>query len=68
LYAYQNDQGGDRVNIKPTGLQGDATYRVSSVDRGVLGTATGADIMANGIDIIKSPVTSAHILTLTTAP
>jgi alpha-galactosidase len=65
LYAYQNDQGGDRVNIRPTGLQGDAIYEVSSVDRGFLGTATGADIMANGIDIIKSPATSAHILTMT---
>jgi alpha-galactosidase len=67
LYAYQNDQGGE-VNVKPTGLQGDATYQVTSVDTGFLGTATGADIMANGIDIIKSPATSAHILTITAAP
>jgi len=34
------------------------------VDSGPLGTATGADIMGNGIDLVNSPATAAHILIL----
>jgi hypothetical protein len=38
---------------------------VLSVDAGVLGTATGADLMANGIDLLQSPASAAHILIVT---
>ena len=50
--------------MKPTGLRADATYRVTSVDLGLLGEATGADLMAQGIDVLGSPNSAAHILTL----
>ena len=65
VYAYQNDEGTDRINVKPADLQPATTYDVHSVDTGFLGTATGADILANGIDVIESPNTAAHILTIT---
>jgi alpha-galactosidase len=65
VYAYQNDLGTDRINVKPADLQPATTYDVNSVDTGYLGTATGADILANGIDVIESPNSAAHILTLT---
>jgi alpha-galactosidase len=65
VYAYQNDPGTDRINVKPADLQLATTYDVNSVDTGYLGTATGADILANGIDVIESPNSAAHILTLT---
>jgi alpha-galactosidase len=64
VYAYQDDLGSHGVNVKPTNLQRDTNYEVTSVDVGVLGTATGADIMADGIDIVRSPETAAHILRL----
>jgi hypothetical protein len=48
------------VNVKPTGLRASATYRVRSVD---LGEATGADLMDEGIDLVASPNSAAHILT-----
>jgi alpha-galactosidase len=65
VYAYQNDEGTGKINIKPADLQPATTYDVHSVDTGLLGTATGADILANGIDVIESPNTAAHILTIT---
>jgi alpha-galactosidase len=68
VYAYQDDEGAEKVNVRPTNLRPDVIYTVNSVDVGVLGSATGADIMANGIDVIRSPVTAAHILTLTVVP
>ena len=64
VYAYQNASGAEKVNVRPTGLKPDSTYAVSSVDVGFLGSATGADIMANGIDVVASPHSAAHILRL----
>ena len=65
VYVYQNDLGTDRINVKPADLQPSTTYDVQSVDTGFLGAATGGDIVANGIGVIESPSTAAHILTLT---
>jgi alpha-galactosidase len=65
LHAFQTDDGTDRFNIKPTGLAATTTYEVVSVDTGVLGTATGADLMSNGIDVLQSPNSAAHILIVT---
>jgi hypothetical protein len=64
LFAFQQRGGGESVIIKPVGLIEDATYSVESVDRGEVGTATGRELMDNGIEIIQSPVSAAHILTL----
>jgi alpha-galactosidase len=65
VYAYQNDQGTETVTVIPADLQPDTTYDVYSVDTGLLGTATGEDIVANGIEVDASPTSAAHILTLT---
>jgi alpha-galactosidase len=65
VYAYQQDEGTRTINVKPTGLQPQTTYDVTSVDVGTLGMATGADIMAYGIDVVASPNTAGHILTIT---
>jgi len=64
ISAYQNDDGVDRVNVKPVGLESETTYSVESVDTGLLGEASGADLMSAGIDILQSPNSAAHILTL----
>src|SRR6266851_1392240 len=56
--------GVQKINVKPTGLASETTYEVRSVDTGLLGTATGSDLMARGIDLVQSPNTAAHILFL----
>jgi hypothetical protein len=60
--AYQSDDSVDTINVKPIDLDSGTTYAVQSVDTGLLGVATGADLMANGVDIVQSPNTAAHIL------
>jgi alpha-galactosidase len=64
ISAYQTDDGVDRINVKPVGLESTTTYSVVSVDTGLLGEATGAELMSAGIDIVQSPNSAAHILTL----
>jgi alpha-galactosidase len=64
ISAYQNDGGVDRVNVKPVGLATATMYSVESVDSGLLPEASGADLMSTGIDIVQSPSSAAHILTL----
>jgi alpha-galactosidase len=62
ISAFQSDGGVQTLNVKPTSLQPQTTYEVESVDTGVLGTAMGKDLMADGIDVVQSPNTAAHIL------
>jgi alpha-galactosidase len=62
--AFQSDTGVQTINVKPTGLAAARLYEVRSVDTGLLGTASGSDLMANGIDVAQSPNTAAHILLL----
>jgi len=64
LSAFQTDQSVHKINIKPMGLDESALYLVRSVDTGVLGIATGASLMTNGVDVLQSPNTAAHILIL----
>lgn len=60
--AFQSDQGVQKFTVKLTGLQAQTTYQVTSVDTGVLGTATGSELMTGGIDVVQSPNSAAHIL------
>lgn len=62
--AYESDDGATTFTVKATGLIPDANYVVQSVDTGTLGTASGAALMAQGIQLVKSPNTAAHILVL----
>jgi len=63
--AVQSDRGARTFNVKPTALQPQTTYVVTSVDLGVLGTATGAELMADGIDLTQSSTSAAHIVIIT---
>jgi predicted ribosome-associated RNA-binding protein Tma20 len=51
--------------VKPAGLDPSTVYDVTSVDVGVIGTATGADLMADGIEVRQSSHSAAHILIVT---
>jgi alpha-galactosidase len=63
--AFQSDEGVRTFNVKPSGLQADVSYHVQSVDAGMLGTATGRELMDGGIDVVQSPNSAAHILIIT---
>jgi alpha-galactosidase len=64
IFAYQHDAGVSRVMLKPQGLRPSRTYQVVSADVGPLGAATGATLMRDGIEIVESPSSAAHVLFL----
>jgi alpha-galactosidase len=68
ISAFQSDEGVQTFRVKPIGLQPQTTYRVQSVDAGVLGTATGEALMTGGIDVVQSPNSAAHILIVSAQP
>ena len=68
VFAFQNDGGADAATVRPADLDPAATYQVSSVDAGVLGSASGADLIRGGIAILASPSTAAHILRIERLP
>ena len=65
INAVQSDEGVSTFTVKPSDLTPAAIYLVHSVDTGLLGTATGAALMADGIDLLQSPNSAAHILIIT---
>src|SRR5207247_276328 len=65
VWAFQSNEGVESITVRPTGLVGADTYEVRSVDLGLIGEATGAELVAHGIEVIASPNTAAHILILT---
>jgi predicted ribosome-associated RNA-binding protein Tma20 len=68
LCAVQSDDGVQTFTVRPKELDAGTLYQIVSVDAGVLGTATGADLMANGIALLQSPVSAAHILIVAATP
>src|SRR5262245_39095450 len=60
IFAYQRDQGASRIRLKPQGLRRSRTYDVVSADSGVIGTATGAVLQTDGIEINASPTSAGH--------
>lgn len=64
LSAIQWDDAVEEHVVIPVGLRPESTYDIESVDNGAIGTATGAELMADGITVVQSPDTAAHILIL----
>ena len=64
LSAIQWSDAEDEMTIRPEGLSETATYSVHSVDAGELGTATGEELMADGVTVVGSPRSAAHIIIL----
>ena len=64
LSAIQWDAGEDEVTIRPQGLRPESSYSVRSVDVGPLGSATGAELMADGVRVSQSPNSAAHIIVI----
>ena len=51
--------------MRPRGLQSGVAYEVRSPDVGVLGTASGDDLMQDGIELVHQDGSLAHVLVLT---
>lgn len=63
IYVFAGPEAPYSTLLRPVQLNADATYEVSSIDRGVLGRASGAALMADGIEVAGGPHT-AEILRL----
>jgi alpha-galactosidase len=64
LFAFQDDGAVASVHVRPRGLRATRSYRVETVDGVLLRTATGADLMADGLDIAESPSSAARVVVL----
>lgn len=64
LSAFQADESQSSITITPINLRPSTTYEVLSVDVGALGRATGAELMSDGIAILGSPFSAAHLIIL----
>jgi alpha-galactosidase len=64
LWAFQSDHAVAEFTARPVGLSAPTRYVVESADVGWIGVATGADLMANGIQLLQSPISDAHVLML----
>ena len=63
--AFQTDPGSDSITIVPKWIASRGVYEVRSAEGGVLGTRTGAELLADGLTIVGNPVTTAHWVVLT---
>jgi alpha-galactosidase len=68
LWAFQVDPTVVEVVVKLTALPQDTLYEVISADRGRVGFATGAGLMAKGIRLLGSALSDAHVLVLRPVP
>lgn len=64
VFAFRNAGGTRSVRVVPRQLRADASYRIRGFESGVLGTASGADLMSRGLDIDVSPRSSSQIYLL----
>jgi alpha-galactosidase len=66
IFAFKASTTEGRTIVKPRSLVADATYDVESFDVGLLGSARGDVLMADGIEINHVPAMSrAHVIVLT---
>jgi alpha-galactosidase len=66
IFAFKASTTEGRTIVKPRSLVAEATYDVESFDVGLLGSARGDVLMADGIEINHVPAMSrAHVIVLT---
>jgi hypothetical protein len=64
IFAFKGSAEPGHWIARPRGLIADATYDVSSIDVGSLGSARGDALMQDGIEILHDGGSRAHILLL----
>ncbi len=65
IFGFKGDGQDGRLVVRPRDLLADATYDVRSLDAGPLGASRGDALMADGIELIHSGGSRAHVLVLT---
>lgn len=65
IWAVQSDGGEHQIVVNPVGLRPRSIYSVESLDAGPLGLTSGSILMADGIEVVASPYSAAHIIVLT---
>src|SRR5262249_30014667 len=65
VFAFKATADDGRLLVRPRGLRGDATYDVESFDAGSIGSVRGDVLMQDGIEIVHSGSSTAHVLILT---
>jgi len=66
VFGFKSNADEGRVLVRPLGLLAEETYLVDSTDLGVLGTASGASLMSDGIELVheEGAPSRAHVLVL----
>ena len=66
VFAFKSTADDGRIVATPQNLLPGATYDVTSLDNGVMGTTTGADLMRDGVEIVHTGAGSrAHVIIFT---
>jgi hypothetical protein len=65
IFGFKGDDQDGRLIVRPRGLLADAVYDVSSLDLGQLGSIRGDVLMQDGIEMIHTGGSRAHVLILT---
>jgi alpha-galactosidase len=65
IFGFKGDGQDGRLIVRPRGLLADATYDVRSLDVGPIGSARGDLLMEDGIELVHSGGSRAHLLILT---
>jgi alpha-galactosidase len=62
VMAFDAPDAPDRIRVRLRGLRADAEYDMESADYGPIGSATGADLMLDGVEILASGISHAHVM------
>jgi alpha-galactosidase len=65
IFAFKGNADDGTLLVRPRGLDADATYDVRSLDVGPLGSSSAVMLMQDGIGIVHSGTSRAHVLILT---
>lgn len=64
IFAFAGPEAASRIRVRPRELRRDTVYEISSVDHGVIASASGAVIMDEGLEIARLPDATAYVLIL----
>ncbi|HEX7136255.1 MAG TPA: GH36 C-terminal domain-containing protein [Vicinamibacterales bacterium] len=65
IFAFKGNSEDGTLVVRPRGLQSDAVYDVRSLDVGPIRDVSGDVLMLDGIGIVHSGTSRAHVVILT---
>ena len=64
IFGFRSEAGTERLIVRPRGLQPEATYSVFSLGVGPIGTVRGDTLMQDGIELLATSPSRAHLIVL----